>query len=417
MSDGLSLAGRKCSTSFLVRKRRRIAEARTIRCFGSHPFHSLPFHRAFTIPSRSVHAHVEGWRVLTPTFLQPAASKYRRGLRLILLVLGLGVAIFLTLAWMASSRLICPPRAAIHDHQREILDHPEAHGLVIHSFTVRTSDGYDTPCLMCEPSRHPGVALKGNKVRQELLAQGVAVPPWGDITATLVLLHGHSGRKENFLAVSERFCAAGFRCLMMDLPGHGEHPAPFATFGLTEATLPQEILQEAAKRFSFAPQPAGLFGISQGGAIALQAAARPGATWFVVGELSGFATLDEVIAAESRHLFGPLHQPACGIVHWLVMKRARFLPENVRPIDAVTLLKDQAVLIGHGDADDFVPPEHARRLFAAVPSARKTFLSVPGADHHHVLVTTAPVYATVSAFFLKALMTPDTSAVTQTLQK
>lgn len=336
-------------------------------------------------------------------FLRTAALKYRRGLRLLILLLGLGGAAFLTLTWMASSRLICPPRAIVHDQQREILDHPADHGLVIHSFTVRTSDGYDTPCLMCEPSKRPGAALKGTTVRQELLAQGLAVPPWGDIKATLVLLHGHSGRKENFLAVAERFCAAGFRCLMMDMPGHGAHHARFATFGVVEAKLPHEILQAAAKQFSFSPQPAGLFGLSQGGAIVLQAAARPGETWFAVGELSGFATLDEVIAAEAQRLFGPLHRPAYGIVRWLVMTRAGFVPENVRPLDAAGLLTKQAVLIGHGDDDDFVPPDHARKLFAAVPGTRKQFLSVPGADHHHVLVTTAPVYATLSAFFVRSL--------------
>ena len=321
-----------------------------------------------------------------------------------ILLLGLGGAAFLTLTWMASSRLISPSRAAVHDHQREILDHPADHGLVIQAFTVRTGDDHDTPCLMCEPSKKPGTALKGNKVRQELLAQGVAVPLWGDIQATLVLLHGHSGRKENFLAVSERFCAAGFRCLMMDLPGHGDHPARFATFGVTEAKLPHEVLMAAAKRFSFPSKPAGLFGISQGGAIALQTAARGDETWFAIGELSGFASLDEVVDAQAQHWFGPLQGPAHDVVNWLVAQRAGFRPEQVRPLDAAALLKDQPVLIGHGDRDSFITCEQARRLFAAVPSRRKEFLNIPDANHHDVLVTTAPVYATVSAFFLKALV-------------
>ena len=60
-----------------------------------------------------------------------ADLKYRRGLRLMILLLGLGGTAFLTLTWMASSRLICPPRAVVQDQQREILQHPADHGLVV----------------------------------------------------------------------------------------------------------------------------------------------------------------------------------------------------------------------------------------------------------------------------------------------
>jgi pimeloyl-ACP methyl ester carboxylesterase len=319
------------------------------------------------------------------------------------LLLVLGGACFLALSWVASSQLICPKRGTLQDYQREIMDHANDHGLVIRRFTVQTSDGFGAPCILCEPSRKPGVATKGNKVRQELHSQGLTVPPWGDVKATLVLLHGHKGRKEGYLAVAERLCAAGFRCILMDLPGHGDHPAPFARFGVTEAKLPNEVLQEAAKRFSFASQPAGLFGISQVGAIALQAAARKGETWFAVAELSAFANLEDVIERQARQWFGPVHEPARSIVHWLVEQRAGFRPEQVRPIDSALELKDQSVLIGHGDKDRFILYAHARTLFEAVPSARKEFLPVPGAGHHDVLITPAPVYATVGAFFLKAV--------------
>src|SRR5207302_9521229 len=126
---------------------------------------------------------------------------------------------------------------------------------------------------------------KGNKLRSQLQAQGLSVPDWGEVKATLILLHGHSGRKEDHLPVAERLCAVGFRCILIDLPGHGDHPAPFATFGFREAALPGEVLREAARRFAFKPEPAGLFGISQGGAIALQSAARPDEEWFAVAEI------------------------------------------------------------------------------------------------------------------------------------
>jgi hypothetical protein len=42
-----------------------------------------------------------------------------------------------------------------------------------------------------------------------------------------------------------------------------------------------------------------------------------------------------------------------------------------------------------------------------VPSPRKEFLNIPGATHSTILVTSAPVYATVCEFFLKALKETD----------
>jgi pimeloyl-ACP methyl ester carboxylesterase len=311
---------------------------------------------------------------------------------------------FFALVWYASSRLITPARRPLQDYHLEFLANPGAHGVRVESFKARTSDGFDTPCLLCEPLVSPATsAVKGAKVRSELQALGLTSEPWGTIKATLVLLHGHKGRKEDYLPVAERLCAVGFRRLLVDLPGHGEHPASFATFGHGEAGLPSEVLQAASRRFQFKPAPAGLFGISQGGAIAIQAAARPEDGWFAVAELSGVASLQDVIRDQAVQYFGPLREPAEALVYALVKHRAGFEPSAIRPIDAASRLTSMPVLIGHGDADAFIQPHHAQALFQAVPSTRKQFLNVPGAGHGNVLVTPAQVYATLGRFFLEAL--------------
>lgn len=311
---------------------------------------------------------------------------------------------FLGLAWYASSRLITPARRPLQDYHVEFLANPQAHGMRVEAFKVRTSDGFETPCLVCEPVVSPtSTQTKGAKVRGELRAMGLTLEPWGTIKATLVLLHGHKGRKEDYLPVAERFCAVGFRCILVDLPGHGDHPARYATFGHGEASLPSEVLQDAARRFHFNPAPAGLFGISQGGAIAIQAAARPRDGWFAVAELSGFASLKEVIHDQAVQYFGPLREPAEAMVYALVKHRAGFEPSAIRPVDAAAKLSSIPVLIGHGDADAFIQSHHAQALFQSVPSPRKQFLNVPGAGHSNILITPAQVYATLGRFFLEAL--------------
>lgn len=305
------------------------------------------------------------------------------------------IVAFLGLAWLASSHLICRSRRPLQDYHREILGNASAHGLTIRSFTVGS-----TPCLLCEPTTTP--SAKGTKLRSELQAMGLNLPSAGEMRGTLVLLHAHGGRKEDHLAVAERFCAVGFRCVLPDLPGHGDHPATFATFGHTEVTLPGEALRAAAEQFHFNPAPAGLFGVSQGGAISVQAAARAEEGWFAVAEIAGFAALDDVIDGQARRLFGRLHQPAHWLVEHLVQTRASFAPHRIRPVDAAAKLTIP-ILIAHGDADTFVTPDHAKRLFDAAPASLRQFMNIPSAGHGNVLITDAPVYATVSRFYLAAL--------------
>lgn len=311
--------------------------------------------------------------------------------------------VFSTMCWLAASRLICPKRRTIQDYHREILDHATEHGLQIRTFTLAGDDSVkDTPCLLCEPITAPGIATKGNTLRTQLTADGLSLRPWGEIIGTLVLLHGHNGCKEDHLPVAERLCATGFRCILIDLPGHGANPRPFASFGFRETHLPATALDQASQQFHFTPQPAGLFGISQGGAIVLQAAAADPQRWKAVAELSSFAELDAVIANQAHRWFGPLQMPACAIVSRLVQWRAGYEPASIRPIDSIAKFGAMPVLIGHGDADTFVTPDHAKRLFDATPSASKQFLTISAANHHNVLITAQPVYATLAKFFWSA---------------
>ena len=237
------------------------------------------------------------------------------------LVAGVG---FPALCWLASSRLICPTRRALQDYHQEILAKSREHGMQIRSFVMDHGEWKGTPLLVCEPAMQPGAAEKGNKLRAQLEAERVELKPWGEVIGNLVLLHGHTGRKEDHLPVAERLCAAGFRCILPDLPGHGDHPAPFASFGFREMRLPAEVLDAAARQFRFVPSPAGIFGISQGGAIALQAVAADPRRWAAVAELSSFSALDDVITTgfSWKRFKGQGKQSAC---------RQRGVSHNDRP--------------------------------------------------------------------------------------
>jgi alpha-beta hydrolase superfamily lysophospholipase len=330
--------------------------------------------------------------------------RIRRYFIRLVVVLGILAAILLgVVAWYGSERLVSPQRRALQDYHRDILGHPDNYGLHIQAFTGPEQ----TPCLLVTASANPGEAKKSRIARQELARRGVSLPPWGSQIGTIVLLYGHSGRKEDHLPICERFTAAGFRCLLMDIPGQGDHPAACGTFGVTEAPLIEKVVGEAASKFAFAPAPVCLFGVSQGGAIALQTAARSPGKWAAVASVATFSSLDrpvlktaEEMVPEHFHFCCPLAAVCVGCG---TRVRAGFWPEDVRPVDAAAKL-NMPVFIAHGDNDPYIGIDQARDIFAAVPGSKKAFRVVKGANHNNVLATGShELYADICQFFLEAV--------------
>lgn len=327
----------------------------------------------------------------------------RLALRVLSVLVLLMVVLFVVIGWLGSEHLVSPKRRGLQAYHHQILGNPTDYGLKIESFTGPGK----TPCLLVTSAGEPGEAKKSRILREELVRRGVTVPEWGSQEGTVILLHGHGGRKEDHLPICERFCAAGFRCIVLDLPGQGEHPALYGTFGLREAPLVEKVLDEASSRFAFQPSPAFLFGVSQGGAVALQAAARNPAKWAAVASIATFSSLDRPVLRSAQEMTpGCLHFccPAAAVsVSCGARIRAGFWPVDVRPAVAAEKLT-MPVMIGHGDLDPYIGIDQAREIFAAIPCSMKRFRVVEGADHNQVLSKGShALYADVCEFFLGAL--------------
>ncbi|MEE9352262.1 MAG: alpha/beta hydrolase [Thiotrichaceae bacterium] len=115
----------------------------------------------------------------------------------------------------------------------------------------------------------------------------------------LVLLHGRNGRKEDLLPVAERFAAAGFRCVLPDLPAHGDHlqsPIQYAT-GASEKGFANRVLLDARGFLSnrnngkdIDDNNAGIWRMSLGGAYAIEAAASKPENWQAIIIVASFDT-------------------------------------------------------------------------------------------------------------------------------
>lgn len=331
----------------------------------------------------------------------------KRWLKRLFWCLTLGVLIItIGIAWIGSKQTLSPKRRNIEDYHRVILDQPARYGLTISSFTAR--DG--TPCLVCEPaapkSTDPTLAQKSRALRHELELRHAPLAPWGKIHGTIFMLHGHRGCKEDHLPICERFCAAGFRCLMIDIPGHGQSPYPYATFGNREADMIPAIWQEYQERNPGPSEPLFLFGYSQGGAITLLTAAKHPEKIRSIASISAFSSLENPIAASAKHLppvirnLTPLTTRACALGIYL---RVGFFPSSVQPARAARDISCP-VFLCHGLEDSFVPAAQAQEIYDAIPNATKTLKLIPAAKHHNTLSTgSTALYADICEHFLHSL--------------
>lgn len=320
-----------------------------------------------------------------------------------LLTLGTLLLLSLTaisLVVWAGWQIASPPRRPLMAYHREFLSHPQAHGMNLASFTA--NDG--TPCLLCTPDTGGNWGKRGLTLRQQLAARGLTPPAPTEIRGTLVLLHGRKGRKEDFLPIAERFCAAGFRCILPDLPAHGDHPLPLATYGIREATLPARVLDEAARTFSFPAQPAGLIGMSMGGSISVHAASLPDAPWKALAILCSFDSFSQVIEDQACETLGSTLGPwwargADQVYQW----KTHIPLSSIQPCRHAAAIS-APTFIAHGSADSVARLDRGRALFHALPpSLPKQWIEVPGAGHDNLLITTHPLYADLAEWMLRHL--------------
>lgn len=320
------------------------------------------------------------------------------------LLTSLFLALFLvsiTIALIGSLQTLSPKRRQLADYHRATLAHAENFGMRIKTFTAASA----MPYLVCEPQNNAN-AQKSLILRKELARRHTALAPWGAVRGTVLMLHSHRGRKEDNLAICERFCAAGFRCICPDLPGHGDNPEAYATFGIREKHLLESLWQEYQKLNPKATQPLFLFGYSQGGAIALQCADSAILQPRALAAVSSFSSLDQPIEASANYLpvvirdLTPLTTRACAFG---IYCRIGVFPKDISPLNAAKNITIPS-FICHGIDDTFVPVANARAIFTAIPATNKTLSLIPKAKHSNTLATgSTTLYADICEHFLKAL--------------
>jgi alpha-beta hydrolase superfamily lysophospholipase len=173
-----------------------------------------------------------------------------------------------------------------------------------------------------------------------------------------------------------------------------------------EASIPVAVLGEARARFHFPDEPAGLWGMSMGGAFLARAASLPGAPWKALVVVCSFDSLDAVVGQKVA-LYTSVTAPLwSSLIAQMCVARGGVDPASVRPAKWAGTVK-APVFVAHGDADSLITLDQGRRLFEAYASKDKAWTVVKGGDHNRILVTEHPLYAEMAAWYLRYLRTGE----------
>lgn len=308
-----------------------------------------------------------------------------RVLQLIGVLCVLTLSALLGISYYIAQNLSSPERRPLMAYHKSWLDTPEKHGLKIKQHVSKSG----VPLIIAEPAEPIG--QRGQRLRDQLQNP----PKVGEIKGNLVLLHGRKGRKEDLLPVAERFCAVGYRCILLDMPAHGENQTPHSCFGTGEnGSLASHTLLELQERYGWPPLPNYLWGMSMGGAFANKSLLSHPELWEKAIIVCSFSSLEEVVdgqlskAGPLKTLMKPLVESFCSI------KLSEATPQEwARQIK-------HPVFIAHGTDDDLIPIEHGEKLYESYASSQKEFIGVKEAGHSDILITAHPLYREMTEFLM-----------------
>ena len=240
--------------------------------------------------------------------------------------------------------------------------------VTVASLTVSPKD-IDLPFENVSLSNSDGLTLRG----------WYLPPPEGfaERAPAIAYGHGNTGDRREWLPVARAVHDAGFAQLLIDFTGRGESDGEVISMGYHESRDLRAALDALAARPEVDPLRLALGGRGMGAAAALFLAAEDARVKVLVLD-SPFADLTEVVdralAGYSTPLliFRPLLLSVAG---W----RAHYVPDAVRPIDAVRKVK-VPMLLFHGDKDAIVPFTDAQR-FKSLSAGPLTLVTLTGLDH------------------------------------
>lgn len=235
---------------------------------------------------------------------------------------------------------------------------------------------------------------------------GWFMPARSIATGTIILCHGVDSTMKDMLWKAAVLHKHGFATFVFDFRGRGESDGALCTIGYRETDDLLAAVHYLRTRPDMKSVPVGVFGESQGGAVALMGTARSKDIGAVVSE-SPFARLDHAVDNHFRRIFGSVSGFVSTPVRWMGEAMIHCRCCDISPMDEIGKIAPRSVMLIQDEEDDLCPSAETQTLLRAAREPKEIW-SVPGAGHVHAEnVAPDEFNRRVPAFFLKALKSPS----------
>lgn len=214
----------------------------------------------------------------------------------------------------------------------------------------------------------------------------------------VIISHGWTYLKTGSVKYVNLFNSMGFNVITYDNRGHGENKKFPCSMGYRESKDLLLMIDHVTKKYE--PKILGLHGESMGSAISAIALKEKPPVNFAILDC-GYSDLKRLV----KEIINRTAKAPIFLYHGMTLMSKilhGFFIGNVRPIDS---MKDNEIPICfiHGAADDFISPEHSKRLNEACKGYSELHY-IEGAGHAMSLDTAREVYYSIVKDFLSKIL-------------
>jgi dipeptidyl aminopeptidase/acylaminoacyl peptidase len=196
---------------------------------------------------------------------------------------------------------------------------------------------------------------------------------------TVLVCHGYGADKADSLPFAQFLNEAGFGVLVMDFRGHGGSGGKTGSLGEREVPDLEAVVDALHEEDRVRKGRLGVFGYSMGGAMAILAASEDERIRAVAADCA-YADAEEVLVRWFQEAISvPRYPVIWAAIHWAEFRLGCDY-SSLAPEDRISGIAPRPLLIIHGEGDDLIPVDHARRLYEAAGEPKELWV-VPGAGH------------------------------------
>lgn len=197
--------------------------------------------------------------------------------------------------------------------------------------------------------------------------------------ASVIFVHGYKDTRASMLGSAAMFHAHGYGVLLVALRGHDRSDGDRITFGHSELRDLDAWYGFAIRQPDSDRRRIAILGVSMGGAIAIQYAARNPAIAALVAD-SAFSSMDDTIATSVRHFTGLPAFPFASLIGFWIRESTGLTRDEADAKRAIARISPRPVFLMQGGADSVISPQSGQLLYNAAGEPRELWFD-PALDH------------------------------------